>query len=50
MGGTDPKIGEILTQTSEGAGNDRTETLYVELREDNVPVDPSAWFSIAKDG
>ena len=50
MGGADPKIGEILTQSSEGAGNDRTETLYVEIREDNVPVDPSAWFSIAKDG
>ncbi|UYV36649.1 peptidase M23 [Rhodobacteraceae bacterium D3-12] len=50
MGGTDPKIGEILTQSSEGAGNDRTETLYIEFREDNVPVDPSAWFRIAKDG
>lgn len=50
MGGQDPKIGEILTQSGEGAGNDRTETLYVELREDNVPVDPTAWFSIAKDG
>ena len=50
MGGADPEIGEILTQSSEGAGNDRTETLYIEFREDNVPVDPSAWFSIAKDG
>lgn len=50
MGGADPEIGEILTQSSEGAGNDRTETLYIEIREDNVPVDPSAWFSIAKDG
>jgi septal ring factor EnvC (AmiA/AmiB activator) len=49
MGGADPEIGEILTQSSEGAGNDRTETLYIEFREDNVPVDPSAWFSIAKE-
>ena len=50
MGGADPEIGEILTQTGEGAGNDRSETLYIEVREDNVPTDPSAWFSIAKDG
>ena len=48
MGGTDPEIGEILTQSGEGAGNDRTETLYIEVREDNVPTDPSAWFSIAE--
>lgn len=50
MGGTDPEIGEILTQSGEGAGADRTETLYIEVREDNVPTDPSGWFSIAKDG
>ena len=43
-----PEIGEILTQSGEGAGNDRTETLYIEVREDNVPTDPSAWFSIAE--
>ena len=50
MGGSDPAIGEILTQSGEGAGADRTETLYIEVREDNVPTDPSGWFSIAKDG
>ena len=50
MGGADPGIGEILTQSGEGTGADRTETLYIEVRENNVPTDPSAWFSIAKDG
>ncbi|MEZ5713943.1 MAG: peptidoglycan DD-metalloendopeptidase family protein [Paracoccaceae bacterium] len=50
MGGTDPAIGEIVTQSGEGAGADRTETLYIEVREDNVPTDPMAWFSTAKDG
>ncbi|MDU8929562.1 peptidoglycan DD-metalloendopeptidase family protein [Alisedimentitalea sp. MJ-SS2] len=49
MGGQDPEIGEILTQSSEGAGHDRTETLYIEVRENNTPTDPAVWFSIAKD-
>jgi septal ring factor EnvC (AmiA/AmiB activator) len=49
MGGTDPKIGDILTQSSEGAGTDRTETLYIEVRENNEPVDPSTWFHLAKE-
>ncbi|WP_235857904.1 murein hydrolase activator EnvC family protein [Marimonas lutisalis] len=44
MGGDDPAIGTILSQSSEGAGTDRTETLYIEVREDNVPVDPGSWF------
>lgn len=50
MGGDDPDIGEILTQAGKGAGNDRTETLYIEVRENNVPADPAAWFRIVKDG
>lgn len=50
MGGADPEIGGILVQSGEGAGTDRTETLYIEVRENNVPVDPATWFGISKDG
>ncbi|PIE13223.1 MAG: peptidase M23 [Rhodobacterales bacterium] len=50
MGGKDPEIGAILSQSGEGAGNDRSETLYIEVREDNVPVDPAGWFRVTKDG
>ncbi|WP_372612272.1 murein hydrolase activator EnvC family protein [Aquicoccus sp.] len=46
MGGTDPEIGAILQQSAEGAGTDRSETLYIEVREDNEPVDPETWFRI----
>lgn len=46
MGGADPEIGAILQQTGEGAGTDRSETLYIEVREDNKPVDPETWFRI----
>ncbi|WP_322866727.1 murein hydrolase activator EnvC family protein [Aquicoccus sp. G2-2] len=49
MGGTDPKIGDILTQSNEGTGTDRTETLYIEVRENNAPVDPGTWLHLAKD-
>lgn len=49
MGGEDPEIGEILSQSGEGAGNDRSETLYIEVREQNDPVDPAKWFRLAKE-
>lgn len=44
MGG--PETGEdgLLTTTGSGAGARQTETLYIELRQDNTPVDPEAWF------
>ncbi|MDQ2095882.1 murein hydrolase activator EnvC family protein [Rhodalgimonas zhirmunskyi] len=46
MGGSDPGIGEILSQVGDGAGTDRTETLYIETREMNAPVNPANWFHI----
>jgi septal ring factor EnvC (AmiA/AmiB activator) len=44
MGG--PGTGEdgLLTTTGAGTGARRTETLYIELRKDDTPVDPEAWF------
>lgn len=44
MGGNDPEIGAILSQTSDGTGTDRSETLYIEVRQGKTPVDPETWF------
>lgn len=49
MGGQDAEIGAILSQAGNGAGAEATETLYIEIREDNVPVDPETWFTTGKD-
>ena len=35
---------------SEGGGARRSETLYIEVRQDNVPLNPLEWFSTDKDG
>lgn len=35
---------------SDRAGTERSETLYIEVRQDNVPQDPLAWFSTDTDG
>lgn len=50
MGGAAPKIGAILSLSGDGTGTDRTETLYIEVREGGSPVDPNDWFRTDKDG
>lgn len=45
MGGQDAGIGEILARAGNGAGARRSETLYIEVRQDDVPVDPETWFA-----
>ena len=50
MGGSDPETGEIVSTAGEGSGNGRTETLYIEVRENGQPVDPESWFRIEQDG
>ena len=50
MGGTTPNLGTILSLSSEGSGTDRSETLYIEVREGGSPVDPEDWFRTDKDG
>jgi septal ring factor EnvC (AmiA/AmiB activator) len=50
MGGNDPKVDAILSQSSEGTGQDRTETLYIEVRQGKTPVNPEDWFQTSKDG
>jgi len=44
MPGPDAEIGAIVPQSGDGTGNDNTETLYIEVRQDDAPVDPEAWF------
>lgn len=39
-----------LSAVSDGAGNGRSETLYIEVRQQNVPQDPASWFRTDKDG
>ncbi|MGX9845915.1 murein hydrolase activator EnvC family protein [Limimaricola litoreus] len=45
MGGDPPASHEILTETAQGGGAPQTETLYLEVREGDVPVDPATWFA-----
>ncbi|MCR8825320.1 murein hydrolase activator EnvC family protein [Pseudosulfitobacter koreensis] len=39
-----------MSQEGEGSGTARSETLYIEVRQDNVPQDPASWFRQGKDG
>ncbi len=50
MGGSPPEIGAILSLSGDGTGTDRSETLYIEVRENGRPVDPETWFRTDKDG
>lgn len=50
MGGAQPGIGAILSLSGEDTGTDRSETLYIEVREGNAPVDPTEWFRADKNG
>lgn len=50
MGGTVPEIGAILSLSGDGTGTERSETLYIEVREGGSPVDPETWFRTDKDG
>lgn len=53
MAGDPALSGEILQETPAGmgigSGNRRSETLYIEIRQDNTPVDPELWFETDKD-
>ncbi|WP_415922612.1 murein hydrolase activator EnvC family protein [Tateyamaria sp. SN6-1] len=44
------QTGASSTTDGEGAGATRSETLYIEVRQDNTTEDPEGWFSIDKDG
>ncbi len=44
MGGTDPDPGALLPRDGQETTTSQTETLYIEVRKDNTPVDPAQWF------
>jgi septal ring factor EnvC (AmiA/AmiB activator) len=51
MGGLNAENNATTSSTDgDGAGNGRTETLYIEVRQQNVPEDPASWFRTDKDG
>ena len=49
MGGPTLDAGAILSQTGDETGAEQSETLYIEVRERNTPVDPELWFKTDKD-
>jgi septal ring factor EnvC (AmiA/AmiB activator) len=50
MGGEEPKIPPALSIDGDDTGGELTETLYIEVRQNNSPEDPSLWFRTDKDG
>jgi septal ring factor EnvC (AmiA/AmiB activator) len=48
MGGPAPQAEQILIETGEGSGQDRAETLYIELRKGDETLDPANWFELAE--
>lgn len=50
MGGTTSENGDSLSPLREGTGRELTETLYIEVRENNIPQNPSDWFRTDEDG
>ena len=44
MAGPDAGGDALLIERGKDAGAERSETLYIEVREDNTPVDPQTWF------
>ncbi|PKQ11587.1 MAG: peptidase M23 [Alphaproteobacteria bacterium HGW-Alphaproteobacteria-1] len=50
MGGPGDGSDLLATARHEQGGATRSETLYIEVRQDNEPVDPLAWFKTDKEG
>ena len=49
MGGTVLTRDTAALTSGEGAGTQRPETLYIEVREQNAPQDPMSWFGAGED-
>ncbi len=49
MGGETRIAQGIDSEIQQDGGNLRSETLYIELRKGNTPVDPAQWFKVKKD-
>jgi septal ring factor EnvC (AmiA/AmiB activator) len=48
MGGTAPGADLIIPGSAQETGAERSETLYIEVRENNSPVDPALWLRTDK--
>ena len=48
MGGAEPLGAEFVAAAQQGGGEDRTETLYIELRQGAKPIDPTDWFAATR--
>ena len=50
MGGASRPDDGLLARADPDAGGTRSETLYIEVRQDNQPQDPEMWFQMTKEG
>ncbi|WP_172298601.1 murein hydrolase activator EnvC [Pseudoruegeria sp. HB172150] len=48
MGGNAPDRAAFLADATDGGGVNRTETLYIEARQGDSPIDPGRWFAIER--
>ena len=46
MGGNSSQNGEFSSLSTEGGGIPRSESLYIELRNGQKPIDPTQWFAL----
>ena len=46
MGGEMPAVDALLTESTTGEGRQRSETLYLEVRDGQGPIDPATWFAV----
>jgi septal ring factor EnvC (AmiA/AmiB activator) len=46
LGGDVPFVNAILTQSDGTGGGQASQTLYLEVREGQSPVDPATWFAL----
>jgi len=49
MGGVETGANTFLLSAANGTGSEQTETLYIEIRVDGKPVDPTKWFTETKE-
>lgn len=49
MGGNSQSLDKMIVETGSGPVTDLSETLYLEVRQDKVPIDPLTWFRTQKD-
>ncbi|WP_298259286.1 peptidase M23 [uncultured Litoreibacter sp.] len=49
MGGLSPNPDAFLITAAKGGGGNQQESLYIELRQGDEPVDPTTWFAINKE-